>query len=450
MGTISLPPNGTTLQTVPFSIAYWYDGKYPPQLCGSGPLRGGLGYQLSAIPATGSTDKVVSVSEKTAGYFAKVAKGEFIPYTNYAVSSSKWNHSTMTTDPSCWLDIYLNRWVNAQASGPPSVVRSLQATSAPVVATPNLDVLLQRAWADARSGASQILVDLAERKETYNLLRKVHSRYWDRAQRIETLAHKRLKGMRVKDISRYVGNAQSKALNLLGETWMEYRYGWTPLVYSSKDLAKAVLELNAGNPDGVNYILRESSAKEVVTGTDGGSAGLTVGWSFANNYGSYCQTISCSNTQKKTARAKVAYTCKLQALKAFDTNLLTLGWELVPFSFVADWLWNIPDILRAHWPVSNIDMSTACVSVKTEDTLTFRYGKPNASQPALLTYGQIDHVTESYVRTKRSDVPLVLSYQPHITWKRCLDATVLLRGLTGRMVSKLTRSIASKLGKIEI
>lgn len=443
MGII-IPFGTVTWTNVDFRKKYYYPGP-----CGVPPLRGDLAYKPSPVmPPAGSTGKVVSWSEKIPGFTGKLARGEFIPYTNYAVSCSSWTHSGMELSPSCWKATYLYRSCQAQFVGSPVGVQQLIANDPPAAATPNLDVLLQRAWADAKSGASQILVDVAERKETYDLLKKVHSRYWDRALRIESLAHKRLRGTTVKDLKRYAGNLQSKALNLLGETWMEYRYGWMPLVYSSKDLAEAFLLFNSGKPKGQQFLVLESSAKEVCNGADGGSSGLSIGWStYADGMGTYAQRISCTNTQKKTGRAKVAYVVKLQAAKAFDTNLLTLGWELVPFSFVADWLWNVPDILGAHWPISNIDQSTACVSLKTENELTFLYGKPNATNPAITKYGEVSAKSESYVRTVRSDVPLVLEYKPHITWKRCLDATVLLRGLTGKMVAKLARRIGQKLGQ---
>jgi hypothetical protein len=225
---------------------------------------------------------------------------------------------------------------------------------------------------------------------------------------------------------------------------MEYRYGWSPLVYSCRDLATAWEHLNATPKDGLPYILQTASAKEVSSGTNTGMTGVTVGWTTSTRSTDKV-AHSANHVQLITARAKVAYTVELRETKAFDTNLLMLGWELVPLSFVADWLWNVPDILKAHWPVSCIGQSTACVSTKVEDILFFQFGNPAAVKPSILTYGTFTGKQTRYTRTPRSDVPLVLEYKPHMTWKRMLDATVLLKGFTSKGVAKVAKAIASKM-----
>jgi hypothetical protein len=324
-------------------------------------------------------------------------------------------------------------------------IQQVSIPTASAAAMPNLDALLQGAWGEAKSGASQFLVDIAERKETYDLLLNVHTRYRDRVQRINDLVHRRLRSTTVRDLKKYAGNATAKAKAILGQTWMESRYGWGPLIYSTRDLAEAWERLNATPKDGLPYVIGFASRKEVSQGNDTGLTGVNIYW------GTHVRATdkvahTAQHRQTITARAKVAYTVELRVMHALDTNLLMLGWELVPMSFVADWLWNVPDILKAHWPVSHIGQSTACTSVKTEDSLTFLYGSPSSVKPSILTYGEWACSQTRYTRTPRSDIPLVLEYKPHITWKRMLDATVLLDRFTKGTVAKVAKVIARKLG----
>jgi len=397
------------------------------------------------MPASGTQNKTVWTSGEIAGYSEKKRKGEFIPYTAYDVSSEEWAYSPLLVNPGdCWYCVVNYRARNCHAEGTTTGIQQVSIPTASGATMPNLNALLQKAWGEAKSGSSQIMVDLAERKETYDLLLNVHSRYKERFSKISDLAHRRLRKTTVRELKRYAGNTISKATKILGETWMESRYGWGPLVYSCRDLATAWEHLNATPKDGLPYILQFASAKEVSSGNNTGITGVNVAWTTSTRLTDKV-THSASHVQTITARAKVAYTVELRVLKALDTNLLLLGWELVPLSFVADWLWNVPDILKAHWPVSCIGQSTACVSTKVESVLSFQYGSQTAVKPSIQTYGTFTGKQTRYTRTPRSDVPLVLEYKPHITWERMLDATVLTRNFTSKGVAKIAKAIASKL-----
>lgn len=441
----SIPTGQVSWQYHTYKSCGSHSGTPTSQNCGVGAHAWSTATLSAAMPSTGVQNKTVYTNGKITGYSEKKRKGEFIPYTAYDVSSEEWAYSPLLVNPSdCWYCVVSYRARNCHAQGTTTGIQQVLIPTASGATMPNLDALLQRAWGEAKSGASQMLVDLAERKETYDLLRNVHSRYKERFSKISELAHRRLRKTTVRDVRKFAGSALNKATNILGETWMESRYGWGPLVYSCRDLATAWEHLNATPKDGLPYILQFASAKEVSSGSDTGMTGVTVGWTTSSR-ATDKTAHTASHKQTITARAKVAYTVELRVLKAFDTNLLLLGWELVPLSFVADWLWNVPDILKAHWPISNIGQSTACVSTKVESKLSFQYGSTAAIKPSILTYGTFTGQQTRYTRTPRSDVPLVLEYKPHITWKRMLDATVLLRGFTRGTTAKLAKAIASKL-----
>lgn len=59
---------------------------------------------------------------------------------------------------------------------------------------------------------------------------------------------------------------------------------------------------------------------------------------------------------------------KLASLGLSPTQLLSVGWEMIPFSFVADWVVDVGSWLRAWEPKPWILYLGSCVSVKTETT----------------------------------------------------------------------------------
>jgi hypothetical protein len=146
------------------------------------------------MPASGTQDKTVWVNGTIEGYSEKKRKGEFIPYTAYDVSSREWLYNPLLVNPSdCWYCVVNYRSRNCHAEGTTTGIQQVLIPTASGATMPNLDALLQRAWGEAKSGASQIMVDLAERKETYDLLLNVHTRYRERFSKISELTHKRLK-----------------------------------------------------------------------------------------------------------------------------------------------------------------------------------------------------------------------------------------------------------------
>lgn len=421
-------------------------GTSSTQNCGVGGHSWGVATHSAAMPASGTQNKIVHLDGKIDGYMAKKRKGEFLPYTTYDVSSTSWEYSPIVVNPSdCWYCVVSYRGRNCHAEGTTVGIQQVLVPTASAAAMPNLDALLQQAWGEAKAGASQILVDIAERKETYDLLQKVHSRYRDRLSRIHQLTQRRLRKTTVRDLRKYAGNSLSKAKAILSDTWMEYRYGWTPLVYSVEDLVTAWEKLNTHPKDGLPYILDVAKVKEDSLGQNTGMTGVTVGWTTYSR-GTDKVAHDAEHRQKITARAKVAYTVNLRVTNALGTNLPLLGWELVPLSFVVDWFLNVPDILKAHWPSAHIGQSTACVSTKVEDYLYFKFGSPSSVKPSIQTFGTFRGAATRYTRTPRNDVPLVLEYKPHITWKRMLDATVLLDKFTKGTVAKVAKAIARKIG----
>lgn len=118
----------------------------------------------------------------------------------------------------------------------------------------------------------------------------------------------------------------------VGGLWLEYSYGWKPLV---SDLYKATDVL--ASPYDPIYI--RTSASEAVTRFFQSQRGNTL----------------CRHAYQGRASAQVGATVavtphgvQIQSLKnAGVTNPLTWAWEVIPFSFVVDWFVNVGDVLQS-------------------------------------------------------------------------------------------------------
>lgn len=215
-----------------------------------------------------------------------------------------------------------------------------------------------------------------------------------------------------------------------------------------RDMAKAMEWMR--EPKSVIHTERVSKSAEIL-GT--GANNSWVSYQRLQNGAFPTMGIVLYHKRVLTARASVAYQVSAHSLKAFDTNPLMLGWELVPLSFVVDWFLNVPSILQAHWPSFAISASTSCVSEKDIEMIVLEHGditwNPASGNPyvRLSARPRFTGYKESYTRTPRTDIPLVLSYQPHMTWKRMADATVLLDKMLGKRIAGLAKAIKTRLFK---
>lgn len=123
------------------------------------------------------------------------------------------------------------------------------------------------------------------------------------------------------------------------KTWLEYKYGWTPLLMEVKGAAEFFAQQHVGRP--VRFVVsavetRSGSHSSVQTYTPYGGAPLA--------------TISHHTTWETKAKTKMW--CELtnpsysQLQQLGLTNPALIAWELVPFSFVFDWFISVGDWLQ--------------------------------------------------------------------------------------------------------
>jgi hypothetical protein len=169
-------------------------------------------------------------------------------------------------------------------------------------------------------GGNNLIVDLAESAATISMLRNANdvrtqmSEFFGR-----TVVPRRYKRWR-------------ERLDYLTSKWLEYRYGWMPLVYSTYDAFKTLAHKWVVDPD-VWLKVRSSYAISNRDRTGNGSI------DSPEVYVLYDASYRCET--------KVNLTLDL-GLGIHDwtsLNPLGIAWELLPLSFVADWFVNVGQTL---------------------------------------------------------------------------------------------------------
>jgi len=130
------------------------------------------------------------------------------------------------------------------------------------------------------------------------------------------------------------GGSPYTAGNSLAKNWLEYQYGWKPLLMDVEGAAKSLAYLNAGT-----FMVQTARSSKSATTTE--SQTLTLS---GRNAGT--RTILTKTEIQFLMRYRVG-----EPLDAFLTqigfnNPINLAWEVLPYSFVIDWFLPIGQYLE--------------------------------------------------------------------------------------------------------
>jgi hypothetical protein len=180
---------------------------------------------------------------------------------------------------------------------------------------------------DQIRGNSNTVVDLAESGATLKMLKNAIS------------VRKQLKKF-LTDVVRHkkyqrLSKGQQR-LDYASDKWLEYRYGWMPLISSTYEaLQQLGKKVDGGLVIASGRSSREVSVEDETRSGDGSYTSPRDSWSIKLRY-----------------RTEVSIQFRLpEGQQVYDwtsLNPLGIAWELAPLSFVADWFVNVGDTL-ALW-----------------------------------------------------------------------------------------------------
>lgn len=140
--------------------------------------------------------------------------------------------------------------------------------------------------------------------------------------------------------------------------YLLYRYGIAPLV---NDLWQVKTALEA------KYVQRRETTRASETTSGFSSRVLSLDLSGVGNNGSFLFNTSEEVTVRAMTLDQFTTSFRYEAGLSMK-NLAILPWELVPLSFVADWFFNMGELLASYVPAFGFESLGGCVVVQTSTT----------------------------------------------------------------------------------
>jgi hypothetical protein len=202
----------------------------------------------------------------------------------------------------------------------------------------------------------------------------------------------------------------NKGSKSLANGWLAWNYGWKPLatdLYASYQISKDGLGKEAKVISAVRNLRNTQSVKGTTT------------------YYEVEGEVRLHNRCKITAKVSDSFLQKATGIGVI--NPLSLGWELVPYSFVVDWVCPIGNYLEALSAHAGLDFIGGFESQVARSNVRCTYQTPSGHSG---TMSSIDRESLHFIRNKLSDFPGIVPYvkspwsKSHVT-----SAIALLRKL---------------------
>lgn len=250
--------------------------------------------------------------------------------------------------------------------------------------------------ASQRAGAVDVLTAFAEAPETINSI-------WDACKAILRYY------LEVrKKVKRLEGVSDPGAIEAIANLWLQYRYAILPNVYLIED-ALAYLDQNSRI-----FQTERQGERHIQSGFE------YNGWTVPD----FEVVHRCF--------MKTGYKAGFQ-LRDLQSWGPTTAWELVPLSFVVDWVIGVGDFLTALRPAEGVHSEGIQYSLKSDVILTL--DNPDwVGNPIRIQY-------EGYANRVIDALDIGLTVSPDISWKRWLDAAALSWSSFRKLFSTAQRSL---------
>jgi hypothetical protein len=324
----------------------------------------------------------------TPGYGQKRSSGGVLPYLFTSI------HTDTAVYVPCSFDIRRNsdnkRIYGTQLGGPPV---GLSLPALPAYDEGAIAFVLNSAIAEAKSESFDALTFAAELQKT-----------------------SRMVGNRVEAVFRYGRRASSRATkhknpySAFANYWLEYRYGWRPLLMDIDNVLKQLREkarpFNEGHSEAVVDLSASDSQTESYSESN-------VNW-------------SAIRTGTRTYRGFALAVGDFGTVPTFQP--VRTAWELIPFSFVLDWLIDVGSFLNAITPIPGVNIRASGYSVKDDvtDVLSFVHvTKPGSGYTVLSSTPSSATFTKRYYERYPSNV-LLPRLHSRLNQLRILDVAALV------------------------
>lgn len=216
--------------------------------------------------------------------------------------------------------------------------------------------------------------------------------------------------------------------------WLQYRYGWRLVVLDINSLLKTLHDSLTDRPP----IFRVSAVARRKFDWTSGSFGVPLNIFGAGPAAAYDE----SRTHTVRVEVRGGYTYSLSSVplatgQAFGViNPLLVAWELIPYSFVVDWLTNVGSVLEGltAFEGKNYLDGFLCKVIESETTYTWSNFRKTSGIHVLNSPGTIRSgpvVERRFNREQMVFNPSSLRLTVDLNVNRALDAIALIRQQSG-------------------
>jgi hypothetical protein len=291
----------------------------------------------SGTVSVGAVRELV-VGANTPNFHARQKAGELVESTPWLKYYGQWERIPGNFTASLRTGSYYS-WTGWQAEAPAYVVDDPRAFE--VSALENVDI----PWADLANEAIAGLSPtfdlgtfIAELRETVQMIVGFAFRLKELKERYDWLRKRIDRFRRVRDPT-----DAAKVIDKLDGLYLEWQYGWRVLIQDLKNFTEAISEKSS--------VWQSGRGRYVVDVADYTDSALTQ--PYPNQY------KKVERSEQLTVDASVNVRAKFTASPPrFEVDGLKTAYEVVPFSFVLDWFWNLGGYLSALILLGKVDVET--------------------------------------------------------------------------------------------
>lgn len=221
-----------------------------------------------------------------------------------------------------------------------------------------------------------------------------------------------------------------EAIRDISGLWLEYVYGWKPLV---EDIYGAADNL-------ANHVNNVTSRVAVRKGLPSKSSGLTS-WTILAGGSAVKGTLDATTSSFQGCRIEATLTDIREGISTWTSlSPISIAWEVIPYSFVVDWVFNVGSWLRNYetallWgrPGQKFTISRLA-RIERVAGPQVSYGWANVPSRYLIVDKRMHRVSAQFSRTVQSTWPTPVrpKFRVNMGTGRLLNAAALLGNLLRR------------------
>jgi hypothetical protein len=270
------------------------------------------------------------------------------------------------------------------------------------------DLAVTKAFARVELSEAQILATIGEGKETIESLVSIFLKLKRIVKKAKKLDYRLFKG--------------SVTPADLADQWMEIRYALRPLYYDAKQIIEAINSTKPKPGDILRFTASEKfSEYEFVQ---------DVPYSVNSTRGIYAdKSVSIDG------KVRAGVLTRLESLSLLNIwgcdSIIETAWELLPFSFIIDWFFNIGDFIASWTPEVGISTLTSWVTTEYDQVQTISFHSEkigNYFDTYQLTGGMVytQHVYDRQISPNR---PLLPTYDVSLDFAKLVDLAIIAKKL---------------------